>query len=168
MLSHQDREFGLSELAERSGVAYPSVHREIERAEAAGLVTSRRVGRTRLVRANPDSPFFDGLLDLLVKGFGAATVLGQALHDLDGIRRALIFGSWAAGFRGEQLARPVSDIDLLVLGSPDRSELYAAVSATEAKLGRQVQVTVRASDWFTHGSGAFHTNVTAGPIVELH
>jgi DNA-binding transcriptional ArsR family regulator len=54
LLGDPDLELSITEIADRTGVPYPSVHREIERAEAAGLVTSRRIGNTRLVRVDTD------------------------------------------------------------------------------------------------------------------
>ena len=167
LLADPDQELGLTRISERVGVPYPSVHREVERAEAAGLVTSRKIGRTRLVRANVDSPYFSSLADLLIKAFGVPSALSAALLHVDGIARALLFGSWAAGYCGDALDRPVGDLDLLVLGEPDRDELYVAVSEVEDKLGREVQVAIRPSDWLENGSGAFHANVTARPTVEL-
>lgn len=167
LLADPDHELGLTEISERAGAPYPSVHREIERAEAAGLVTSRKIGRTRVVRANVESPYFASLADLLIKAFGPPSVLSAALFQVDGIDLALLFGSWAAGYSGAALERPVGDIDLLVLGEPDRDELYAAVSKVENQLGREVQVTIRANDWLENGSGAFHANVTERPTVEL-
>lgn len=167
LLADPDQELGLTEISERAGVPYPSAHREIERAEAAGLVTSRKIGRTRVVRANVESPYFASLADLLIKAFGPPSVLSVALLEVDGIDRAFLFGSWAAGYRGDALERPVGDIDLLVLGDPDRDELYAAVNKVEDQLRREVQITIRANDWLEKGSGAFHANVTERPTVEL-
>lgn len=167
VLGDPDRELGVTEISERTGVPYPSTHREIERAERAGLITSRRVGRTRVVQANVDSPYFSSLADLLVKAFGPPRVLADALGGVSGIDRALLFGSWAASHHGEELTRPVADIDLLVLGEPDRDAIYAALSEAERRLGREVQVTIRPAGWLEEGSGSFHTNVVERPMVEL-
>ena len=46
------------------------VYREVQRAEQAGLVTSRKVGNTRLVRANTASPYYAGLSEVLTRAFG--------------------------------------------------------------------------------------------------
>ena len=54
-----------------------------------------------------------------------------------------------------------------MLGSPDRDELYAAVSAAEQRLGRPVQATVRPADWISTGTGNFHATVTQRPLVEI-
>ena len=160
-------EHSLAQLAERTGIPYASVHREVARAVAAGLVTSRLVGRTRLIRAEPASPYFSGLSDVLVKAFGVPWVLGQALAGVSGIDAAYVYGSWAARFSGEEGDRPVGDIDLLVLGGPDRDEVYAAASSAERRLGRVVQVTIRSTDWLTKGSGTFHDTVAGRPMVPV-
>ena len=167
ILGNPATEHSLAELAERTGIPYASVHREVERAQAAGLVSSRLVGRTRLIRADATSPYFDGLSDVLVKAFGVPWVLSQALTGVGWIDAAYVYGSWAARFSGEDGDRPVGDIDLLVLGSPDRDEVYAAASSAERRLGRAVQVTIRSSDWLTEGNGTFHDTVAGRPMVRV-
>ena len=167
ILGDPSTEHSLAELTARTGIPYASVHREVERAVAAGLVTSRLVGRTRLIRADPASPYFSGLSDVLVKAFGVPWVLGQTLAGVGGIDGAYVYGSWAARFSGEEGDRPVGDIDLLVLGGPDRDEVYAAASSAERRLGRAVQVTIRSTDWLTEGSGTFHDTVAGRPMVPV-
>ena len=167
MLGDVDVEHSLTALAERLGLPYPSVHREIERAEQAGLVVSRRLGNLRLVRANPDSPYYPGLTDVLLKAFGPPVVLGAELAGVAGIDDAAIFGSWAARYHEHPGPRPVGDIDLLVLGEPDRDSLYEAVARASARLGREVQVTIRKSGWLTTGSGTFHDTVASRPVVTV-
>lgn len=167
LLAEPEREVGLTEIAARIGVPYASAHREVERAEKTGLVVSRKIGRTRVVRANVASPYYASLVDLLTKAFGPAFVLSRELRLVAGVDRAMIFGSWAAGYSGVELDRPVGDIDVLVLGKPDRDQLYEAVRNAEVRVGREVQVTVRSEDWLSNGSGIFHANVLARPTVEL-
>lgn len=167
LLGDPDLEVSISELAARAGVPYASVHREIERAEATGLVSSRRIGRTRLVRARADSPYYAGLSDVLTKAFGVPHVLARAVGPVEGVEQVFLFGSWAARFRGEHGRRPVGDVDVLVLGRPDREALYAAIGAVESQLGRPVQITVRSPGWLETGSGAFHDTVMSRPLVEV-
>jgi len=96
LLGDPDLELSLTEIAARTGVPHPSVYREVQRAEQAGLVTSRKVGNTRLVRANTASPYYAGLAEVLTRAFGVPAVLAEALRDVDGITAAYIHGSWAA------------------------------------------------------------------------
>lgn len=160
-------EASLSALGERIGMPTPSVHREIERAERAGLVTSRKVGNTRLVRAATDSPYFESLADVLTKAFGPPRLLADALAPVPRVERAVVFGSWAARFAGEPGDRPVGDIDVLVLGDPDRDEVFARIRPVEERLGRPVQLTFRSTRWLDEGEGAFHDTVVGRPMVEI-
>ncbi|MCB0996478.1 MAG: hypothetical protein KDB21_15395 [Acidimicrobiales bacterium] len=167
LLGDPDLEMSLSALGDRIGIPTPSVHREIERAELAGLVTSRKVGNTRLVRAATDSPYFLGLADVLTKAFGPPTLLADALAPVPGVERAVVFGSWAARFTGDPGDRPVGDIDVLVLGDPDRDEVFARIRPVEERLGRPVQLTFRSTRWLDEGEGAFHDTVVGRPMVEV-
>jgi hypothetical protein len=160
-------EVSLTEIATRTGSPLPSVHREVCRAEAAGLITSRRVGNVRLVRANVGSPYYEGLADVLTRAFGVPAVLAEYLRRTSGIDEAYIFGSWAARHTGQAGTRPVGDVDLLVLGEPDRSALYEALRLAEQRLGREVQVTIRKPSWIQRGDGSFHATVTSRPMLRL-
>ena len=167
LLGDPDCEASLSDLSSRLGIPFASVHREVERAERAGLLTSRKIGNTRLVRADTKSPYFDGLATVLVRAFGVPAVLGRAMCGLTGVDQAFVFASWAARFSGEDGARPVQDIDLLVLGDPDRNELYERMGHASKLLGREVQVTIRDAGWIATGSGSFHDTVASRPLVPV-
>ena len=167
LLGDPDLELSLTEIAARVGAPHPSVHREIQRAQEAGLVTSRRVGNTRLVKANTASPYYAGLADVLARAFGVPAVLAEVLRGVDGVPGAYIYGSWAARYEGQTGQRPVGDIDLLVLGEPDRDQLYAALSTAEQRLARPVQVTIRDHAWLESGSGSFHDTIANRPLVRL-
>jgi predicted nucleotidyltransferase len=91
----------------------------------------------------------------------------EALHDVSGVAAVYIYGSWAARHEGQTGQRPVGDIDVLVLGEPDREQLYAALSAAEERLARPVQATIRNRAWLESGSGAFHDTVTSRPMLKL-
>jgi len=167
LLGDPDLELSLTEIAARTGTPHASVHREIERAERAGLVVTRKLGNTRLVQANTASPYYEGLAQVLTRAFGVPAVLAEALQPISGIAAAYIYGSWAARHEGRTGQRPVGDIDVLILGSPDRDQLYAALNAAEERLGRPVQATIRGAKWLVTGSGAFHDTVTSRPLLRL-
>ena len=161
-------ELSLTDLARRTGAPHPSVHREIQRAESAGIVTSRKIGNTRLVRANVDSPYYAGLADVLTRAFGVPAVISEAIGGIDGVDEAYLYGSWAARHAGEPGTRPVGDIDVLILGNPDRDLVYAALGSAEERLGRPIQVTFREMGWLGSGDGSFHDTVTSRPLPLLH
>jgi DNA-binding transcriptional ArsR family regulator len=161
-------ELSLTDLVRRTGVPHPSVHREIERAESAGIVTSRKVGNTRLVRANVDSPYYAGLADVLTRAFGVPAVIADAIGAIEAVDEAYLYGSWAARHAGEAGTRPVGDIDVLILGNPDRDLVYAALRSAEERLGRPIEVTFREQGWLEAGEGSFHDTVTSRPLLPLH
>ena len=139
----------------------------MQRAEQVGLVTTRKIGNTRLVRANTASPYYAGLADVLTRAFGVPAILADVLRRVPGVDEAYIYGSWAARHEGQSGQRPVGDIDVLVLGDPDRDQLYEALSAAEERLGRPVQATVRDAGWLRSGLGSFHQSVTSRPMLKL-
>lgn len=167
LLGGPDRELSLTEISQLTGAPHPSVYREVQRAEQAGLVTTRKIGNTRLVRADTASPYYTGLADVLTRAFGVPNVLAAALQHVGGIETAYLYGSWAARHAGQPGLRPVGDIDILVLGQPDRDKLYDVLGSAESQLGRPVQATTRDADWLASGSGSFHDSVTSRPLLQL-
>lgn len=156
----------LSRLAQLTGVSASGVHKEVARLEAAGMVTSRRVGRTRLVSAHQNSPFYGDLRSLLTKAFGPAMKLTESLAAVAGIERAFIYGSWALSEQSN-LGRPARDIDLMVLGTPDLDRLYDVIGALENLIGRPINVAVfTAEEWEADETG-FAEAVKNGAQIEL-
>ncbi|MFQ5524378.1 MAG: MarR family transcriptional regulator [Acidimicrobiia bacterium] len=159
---YADEPLSVSDLAARAGTSVGGAHKEVERLQAAGLVRSTTVGRTRLVEPDQTSPLYPELRGLLVKTLGPGPLLRSALSNIDGISEAFIYGSWA-----DPSQTNPADIDVLVIGEPDVAAVYDAVSAVEAELGRPVNVTVRSPGEWEHADGAFERAVRSGPKVYL-
>ncbi len=85
-----------------------------------------------------------------------------------GVDEVFIFGSWAAAWAGEQLSRPIGDLDLLVLGDPDPDVLYPAVDRAGQDLNRQVLVQIRRGGWLQDDEGSFHETVIGRPILRIY
>jgi predicted nucleotidyltransferase len=136
-----DTESSISGLAVQLGAPVATVQREVTRLERAGILTSRRIGHTRLVKPDRSSPVHEPLTELVLRSFGPAAVLARELGAVDGIQRAEVFGSWAARYRG-QPGPPPGDIDVLVVGDPDRDDVYDAARRAEQRLGREVNPVV--------------------------
>ena len=98
--------------------------------------------------------------------FGPAAVLRHALADVAGIERAFIYGSWAA--RYAQRSGPVpADIDLLVIGAPDRWELDDAVAGAESVIRREVNVRRITEDAWNEDDSSFKRTVLSRPVVDV-
>jgi hypothetical protein len=159
------REWSLTELADSAGSSLSSAQREMARAEEAGVVTSRRLGNTRLVSA-ADSPLTGPLTELLLRSFGPRQVVAEELAGVGGIESAFLFGSWAARYQG-QPGRAPADIDVLVIGDPDRDDLDEAAQRAGARLAREVNTTIRSPRWWREGGDGFHAEVTGRPLVPV-
>ncbi len=164
LLLNPNVEVSLTRLADVVDASVSAVSREIDRAEAAGLVRSRRVGNTRLVSADRDSPLFEPLAELLLRAFGPRRIIGEEFGGIDGVEELYLFGSWAARYSGEGGPAP-EDIDVLVIGTPDRNELFDAARRSEHRLGRPVQATVRSRDSWDESEESFIRQVRSHPLV---
>ncbi|WP_244929992.1 ArsR family transcriptional regulator [Nocardioides sp. W7] len=160
-----DGELSLSELSERTGTAYGSTHREIERLLQVGLLQERRVGRARLVRPNPASPLTSPVRSLVMVAAGPVPLLTRELGSLSGIDIALVFGSYAARSRGID-GPPPEDIDVMVVGQPDAEAVYAACRSVGEAVGRPVNPVIMTPDEWQADSG-FLTNLRSSPTIPL-
>ncbi|GAA1877217.1 ArsR family transcriptional regulator [Lapillicoccus jejuensis] len=165
VLLSPDREWSLTEVAQIIGTTVSTVQREADRAEKAGVMTSRRLGNTRLVRAAP-SPATGPLTQLLLVTFGPPQVVAEELGDVTGLAGLYIFGSWAARYDGVDGPSP-ADVDVLALGRPDRDELDEGADRARRRLGREVNVTVRSLDWWRGGDDALRTEILRRPLVTI-
>ena len=167
ILLSPEREFTLSELANEVGVSLSTVTREIQRASEAGLVVTREVGRAKVVSADTDSVLSQPLTRLLLLSFGPVVVVAEELADIGGIEEAYIFGSWAARYVGQAGPSP-QDLDVLIIGTPDRDVVYAAADRIERRVGRPVQVTFRSLNrWNEPGEDSFLQEVRKRPLIPV-
>ena len=134
LLTDPGRAYNLSQLVEWAESSMPTVQREVRRAEEAGIVTTEKVGPTRLVRANPDLPLFDAIRQVILATYGPPAVVAREFEDLENADGVLLFGSWAARYLG-QPGRAPNDIDVLVIGSPDREVVDEAAERVERAIG---------------------------------
>jgi DNA-binding transcriptional ArsR family regulator len=156
----------ISDLARKIGAEPATVMREVDRLEAAGIVVSRRVGRNRMVSVNAESLYTDPLRRLVTLGFGPARQIGPTLSLLDGVEAVYLFGSWAARFLGKTGPDP-HDVDVLVIGEPDRDAVFLAADALEEELGRPIQITIRSRAQWEDTTDPFIATVRERPLIDV-
>jgi len=166
VLANPNREWTLGELAMVSGQSLPTVQREVERAELAALVESRRMGRQRLVKAGP-SQIAIMLANLLLWSYGPKFVIAEEFADITGIDRLFIFGSWAARYHGVD-GYPPQDLDVLVIGDANLSDVFRAAHAASNKLQLEVNPKLFSHTWWENKTGSgFRMEIERRPIVEI-
>lgn len=166
VLTNPDRTWRAPEIAERLGTSVVNVQRELKRAVEEGLLTRESVGRTFLYRAATDSPLYDALRTLLERTVGVESELRQALTGVPGVQAAFLHGSYAQATR----ISPTSDIDVLVLGSPDPHELRRRLRDVEQRVGREIDMLAYTPDEFAalaRAGNSFANQILKGPVQPL-
>lgn len=142
LLLQPERSWTLQELAQTLDAPASSVHRELGRAEGAGIVRRSATTRPHRFQAATDDPLHEPLSNLLGRTVGVEEQLRAAFERSD-VLVAAIYGSWAGGTR-----RPDSDIDVLVVGDADLRELRRRVRPIGKAAGRTVDLTVLTAEEF--------------------
>jgi predicted nucleotidyltransferase len=166
---HPEQDYSLREAARLIGASPKAVHDEASRLVDTGFVTDSRRGASRLIRAVTDSPISRPLTDLLMVTYGPLPVLTDMLSGVEGVDQAFIFGSWAARYQGEIGPVP-NDVDVLVIGNPDRDDLYDIAEEARHRLGREVNPRViSVATWASSPApnDPFLKHVRSRPLVEL-
>jgi len=167
LFGHPERSFYVSEILARTGSGTGALHRELGRLSAAGLIAVRRIGNQRHYQANPESPLYHELVQIVRKTVGAADAVFAALQPIVGqVHLALLYGS---AVKGADTA--ASDLDLLVVSDALTLEaLYRALSQAESSLGRKIQPTLYTTaeyDRRRQTDDSFVNRVLAGDTLVL-
>ena len=142
LLLHPDTDYHVRELARQTGTAPGTLHKELAKLAAIGLLLRKTQGNQVRYQANQQCPVFPELAGLLRKTPGAAEILAAALLPL-APPLALIFGSIASGTETAS-----SDIDLLIIGDIGFAEVVRATPPAQAELGRDINPVVYSANEF--------------------
>lgn len=103
-----DRSFHTNEIIRLTHSGTGAVQRELEKLAAVGLITTQSIGNQKHHKTNCASPLFSELRGIVLKTFGLADVLRQALAPIASqIHIAFIYGSIA-----KQENTASSDVDM--------------------------------------------------------
>lgn len=145
LYSQPDKDFYTNEIILLAKSGTGAVQRELAKLTATGLITVKQVGNQKRYQANRDTPFFTELRSIVIKTFGLADLIRDALNPLaKQIHFAFIYGSIA---KHEDTAK--SDIDLMIISDKlTYAELFPILEKAEAQLGRSINPTFHSrSDW---------------------
>lgn len=164
LLLHPDQDYHVRELARLTGTAAGTLHKELARLAAAGLLLRKQQGNQVRYQANRQCPVFPELAGLLRKTTGAAELLSQKLAHLNP-EVALLFGSVAAGNETVH-----SDLDVLVVTERGFADVVRALHPAQAELGREINPVVYSPQGvrqMLRDRDPFVLNVLAGPRIFL-
>ena len=143
LFGQPERSYFANELINLTGAGSGAVQRELKRLSESGLVTSEMRGNQRHFQANPQSPIFQELTQIVQKTFGLAHPIREALAPYrEAIQCAFIYGSVA-----KKQDTAMSDIDLFVISDNlSNSDLINQLLGTEVRLGRGINTTIYTVD----------------------
>lgn len=165
LLNDPSREWSQTDLTRTTHASQATVSREMTRLVGSGLVTERVQGNTSLYRANTAHPLHREFARIMATTFGVPAIIAEQFGALDGVDAVIVFGSWAARHAGAPGGQP-GDVDVLILGAPDRDAVYEAAEAAERRIAIPVQPTIRRTENWT-GPDGFLREVQSRPHLVL-
>ena len=164
LLLHPSQEYGLGELARLLAIAPSTLHQEVERLVRAGVIADRHVGRNRLLQVNASNRLVPALTTLLTLSFGPQVVVAEEFAGITGADQVIVYGSWAQRYEGTEGPEP-GDVDVMVIGAPERDQVYDAADRAQERLGIEVNPTIRSAASWASASDALVTAIKASAHI---
>ncbi len=135
--NNPDDRFYLREIARHIGKDAAGIKRELDKLVKIGLLAIEKRGVQKYYYANKNSPIFSEMKGLIFKTTGVQGSMKASLSRLKGVKVAFIYGSYAKGAEKED-----SNINLMVIGQANITELNDMVMGLEDKLKRDIDYLV--------------------------
>lgn len=131
-------DFHTNEVIRQSHSGTGAVQRELLRLTSVGILTVKQIGNQKRYQANQASPLFAELQSIILKTFGLADIIKEAIIPLNKkITLAFIYGSIA-----KQQETVQSDIDLMFIGEDiTYADVFHYLNPVEMQLGRKINPT---------------------------
>jgi DNA-binding transcriptional ArsR family regulator len=166
LLLHPTREQTVTDLSRQLAIPQATVSDEVARLVEAQILATRKVGRSNLLRPNPANRLVDPLTVIALATMGPHLAVRDAFAGIRGVDRVLIYGSWAARYHG-QPGPPPNDLDILVIGTPDRAAIYEAADKVEKVTGLPVNPVIASHKRWNDPADPLSLDIHANPVVEL-
>ena len=131
----EESEMYLNEMCRRFGVDRGNLVRKLRELEKEGVLRSDWKGNQRYYRLNPAFALLKEYKKIILKTVGFEHLLRQALRRIRGVKKAVLFGSYA-----RDRMDPSSDLDLLVVGNHDTIDLQREIARLQKEVGREINV----------------------------
>jgi predicted nucleotidyltransferase len=139
--TNPNQKYYLRELQHTLGYSAGSIRRELIKFQKDNLFNTQKVGNLLYYSLNTKHPLFKELKTIVSKTVGVEARLKNALSSIKDINVAFIYGSFASN-----RANATSDIDLMIIGDPNTSQLNEKIAQLERNLRREVNPTIYSLD----------------------
>ena len=144
--SNPDREYFMQEIGRILDKKPGVFQRTLYDMESEGILTSVYKANARYFRANKDYPLYEEYKSIIFKTIGITGSLKEILEKARRIDFAFLYGSFAKGKENY-----LSDIDLVIIGSPDEMEIIRDFEKLEKNLSREINYRLFTSTEFANG-----------------
>ena len=130
-----ETELYLNEMARKFDVDRGNLTRKLSEWEKEGIFQKRQRGNLSLYKINQKYPLLREMENIAKKSFGLGQELKNKLEKIEGLKTAIIFGSYA-----KDKLEMESDIDLLLVGSHDFLETQKIIVKLQKKFDREINI----------------------------
>lgn len=130
---NQNIEYYLSEIAKLAGASVGTTQRELNKLLRGDLITFKKKAGLNLYALNKQYPLLSEVESIIRKTIGVEVELKKELGKIKEVAFAFLFGSYVkGGFKSD------SDIDLMVIGTPEEDQVFKIAQKAEKAIGREI------------------------------
>lgn len=162
--SNAEKKYYLRQLERMLVLPVGNIRRELLELEKTGLFQKEKIGNQTHYFLNKNSPLFEDYKNIIFKTIGVAGSIKSALENIEVIKYAFIFGSFA-----KNKENSASDVDLMIIGKFNEDILIEKIKRLEKDLGREINYHyISQSEWDEKiKENSFYKSVNEGPKIEL-
>jgi predicted nucleotidyltransferase len=138
--TNPSQKYYVRELERLLGYSVGSIHRELLKFKKDSLFDTQKVGNLLYYSLNTKHPLFNELKSIVSKTAGVEGSLKKILRSIEKIEIAFIYGSFA-----NKKEKAMSDIDIMIIGNPNTSNLNEKIMLLEKLLKREINPTIYSS-----------------------
>lgn len=135
--TNPSQKYYLRELQRMLGYSAGSIRRELLRFQSDNLFSTQKKANLLYYSLNTEHPLFEELKSIIAKTVGVEGSLRKTLSAIKRIKISFIYGSFAS-----KSQHAVSDIDIMIIGNPDISDLNEKIARLEKKSKREINITI--------------------------
>jgi len=156
-------EMYLNEMTRKFDIDRGNLVKKLSEWEREGILIKNKKGNLSLYTINRSYPFLPELKKIFKKSFGLESVLEEKLKKIKGIKKAIIFGSYAKDkLSGE------SDIDLLLVGNHNFLDTEREIIKLQEQFDREINIVDMTEKEFKKKKNEeFLKNVLSGRHIKL-
>jgi len=135
--TNPSQKYYLRELQRMLGYSAGSIRRELLRFQSDNLFSTQKTANLLYYYLNIEHPLFEELKSIIAKTVGVEGSLRKSLSAIKRIKISFIYGSFAS-----KSQKAASDIDIMIIGNPEISDLNEEIARLEKKLKREINITI--------------------------